>query len=112
MPDYMTLEDLHRKIGSQKIAQYFNDDGTGSVEADDPNVEDALDMAEGIAYSLMLRHYSNREQIATYALQDAGFRGHVAWIAIQMASDTRAATDDLLEVTAAEYSKLAGFGSC
>ena len=90
MADYLTLQDLYKKIGSQKVSQFLIDDeSTAILQPTDPNVVDVLDSAEAEAASRMLRHYSSRAAITVYAQTDAAFRGHVAWVAIQFASERR-----------------------
>lgn len=89
MPDFLTLTDLRNKIGAQKVDQFLADGGVGTLTDAHPTVIDVLEMAEGEAYSRMLRHYGSRETITEYANADPVFKSHVAWIACQLASERR-----------------------
>jgi hypothetical protein len=90
MADFLTLADLTKKCGAAKLAQYLNDDGNDAeILATNVNLIDVMDMAEAEGYSRMLRHYPTRAAITLYANEDAAYRGHCAWIAVQFASERR-----------------------
>lgn len=89
MADFLTLDMLYLKVGAATIKQYLIDDGSTALKDTDPIVQDVLQEAEGVGYSRMLRHYGSREAITDYANNDAAYRGHIAWIAIQFASERR-----------------------
>lgn len=104
MARYLTIEDLVKCVGANRVLEYFDDDLSGDVSDDDnliitqglgisslaesEAVDEVLTDAENEADSRMLRSFSI-DQITTIAQEDGAFRRHVAWIALQFASERR-----------------------
>jgi hypothetical protein len=87
VPDYLTSADLDARAGAARVDLLFDDDGDSQR---DPEVMNAIMCeAEDFAASRMLKSW-NRTAIATLAAQDITFRGHVAWVALELASERRA----------------------
>ncbi len=87
MPDFLLLADLENQITSDRIIQYLDDDGDGTVVDADSQVVQVLDQAEGQYYSRMLRAYPDRQSLITLANADSIVKGHVIWIACELASE-------------------------
>ena len=87
MPDILVLQDLNNRIGANRVLKYFDDDRDGSVLDSDPAVVAILDEAEGEAFSRMLRAYGNAQAIIDLADNDPVFKGHIAWVACELASE-------------------------
>jgi hypothetical protein len=87
--DFLTLQDLINRAGADTVAKYFDDANDGSVLETDPNVVAVLMEAEGEAYSRMLRAYGSKAPIILLAENDEVFRGHCAWVALEIASERR-----------------------
>lgn len=86
--DWLTLNDLYSLVGSARVIQLFDDDLSGGLSSESSIVQDALKAAEGEAYSRMLRNWS-KTQIEALAGIDIAFRRHVAWVALEFASERR-----------------------
>lgn len=87
IPDYMTSADLDARAGAATVDMLFDDDGDN--QRDPPLVNQILCEAEDFAASMMLKSW-NREAIGKLANNDVQFKGHVAWVALQLASERRA----------------------
>jgi hypothetical protein len=88
-PDFLTVQDLINRAGAARVAKYFDDENDALVLATDPNVQAILKEAEGEAYSRMLRAYGSVTPIILLAQNDEVFRGHCAWVALEIASERR-----------------------
>ncbi len=88
MADYLTLQHLFNKVGSERVRQFFDDNVDGDLSDDDAAVQQILSEAEGEAASRMLRAY-NHDNIVQLAGADEVFVGHVAWVALELASERR-----------------------
>lgn len=87
VPDYLSSADLDARAGAARVDLLFDDDGDSQR---DPDVLNAIMCeAEDFAASRMLKSW-NRAAITTLAAQDITFRGHVAWVALELASERRA----------------------
>jgi hypothetical protein len=87
---YLAQSDLEALIGAQKVLQYFDDDGTGSIDGSETGyLNTILEAAESIVESRLRRAYSDSDSITDLAENDKGFKIHAAWIAIEMASERR-----------------------
>jgi hypothetical protein len=87
VPDYLTSADLDARAGAARVDLLFDDDGDSQR---DPEVMNAIMCeAEDYAASRMLKSWK-RTAIAVLAAQDITFRGHVAWVALELASERRA----------------------
>lgn len=89
MAEFLDLSDLQNQIGAQRIVQYFDDDGDGVVDDLDPQVVQVLDQAEGQYYSRLLRAYSSKDALTTLANNDPVVKGHVIWIACELAAERK-----------------------
>lgn len=87
MPDILALADLQNRIGADKVLKYFDDDVDNVVDDVDANVVAILEEAEGEAYSRMLRAYGDKQSIIDLAANDPVFKGHIAWVACELASE-------------------------
>lgn len=89
-PDFLSLTDLRSKVGNQTVIGLFDDDNDGAIATTDlANANDIMAQAENEAYSRLLRAYS-KAQIIQLANNDPGLKGHIAWIALEFASERRA----------------------
>lgn len=89
MADYLALADLQAKVGAARVLQLFDDDGDGVLGvAELVNVWIVLEEAEGFAYSRMLRAWT-QDAVIDLAGADPLFKGHVAWVALELASERR-----------------------
>ncbi len=84
---YLTAADLDNRVGAAAIDRMLDDDGDGL--RDWHMLTEFMVDAEALADSYMLKSWS-REQITSIGAGDRSFRGHVAWIAIEMISERRA----------------------
>jgi hypothetical protein len=89
MPDFLLLVDLANQIGHDRIVQFFDDDADGVVVDADPNVEQVLNQAEGLYYSRMRRAYGSRQALIDLATADSIVKGHVIWLACEIAAERR-----------------------
>lgn len=94
MADILTLQLMYDLIGARRTKQYFDDSGDGVISDADTSVQMIFDMAEGEMYSRMFRAYSSRDEIITYAENDAAFRGNLTMVAAHLASERRGALTD------------------
>jgi hypothetical protein len=90
-PEFLTLYDLYSKVGQRQVDQYFDDNVDGDVADTDEvqAINDVLCMAEGEAYARMKRAYASSDTITELANADPVFKSHVAWIALELASERR-----------------------
>ena len=104
MARYLNTADLIALVGPNRVRQYFDDDVSGELESTDQlivtqgigtstlaeteAVDSILTAAENEADSRMLRSFSI-SQIDVIAANDEAFRRHVAWVALQFASERR-----------------------
>lgn len=88
---YLTIDHLKHLVGSKKVEQLFDDDLSSSIDAgfETDAVTTILDMAESVASSKLLRRYTSNDQIVALANADSGFITHVAYIALELASERR-----------------------
>ena len=89
MPNFLTLADLSNQITASRIIQFFDDDGDGVVVDADSQVASVLEQAEGQYYSRMLRAYPSKDSLTTLANNDPVVKGHVIWIACELAAERR-----------------------
>ncbi len=85
-PTYLKLEDLSLLAGADTITRLFDDTLSGS--ADDDTAAVIMANAEGTAKGYLLRAY-NDNQMRDLGRNDPTFKMHVAWVAIEMASERR-----------------------
>jgi len=88
--NYLTVQDLYNLIGSERVIQLFDDELTGGLNSANARLQAILRAAEGEAYSRMLRSWS-KLNIDALAAVDIAFRSHVAWVALEFASERRPA---------------------
>lgn len=108
--DYLTLQDLYNLVGPARVSQYFDDDLSGDLASENEPVQAILKAAEAEAYSRLMRHWSV-EQVEALAGVDQGFRNHVAWVALEFASERRPAfhADDGKGAFWAQYERAIAF---
>jgi hypothetical protein len=85
-PKYMTSADLDARIGATKVDELFCDDGSGV--RDSVIVNTFLVEAEDFAATRMIRSWAP-DQVAQMATYDETFKGQVAWVACELASERR-----------------------
>jgi len=85
---YMEIQDLYNLVGAGRVVQYFDDDLDGSIDDDNLAVQAVLAGAEAEAASRLLRSWSI-DEITELADNDRAFRNHVAWVALELASERR-----------------------
>lgn len=89
MADYLTYADLVSRVGSERALRFFDDDNDGVLSSPElALVDDCLIAAEGQAYSVMLSAWP-KAQVIQLAQNDALFKQHVAWVALEIASERR-----------------------
>jgi hypothetical protein len=88
--DWLTIQDLYNLVGSARVIQLFDDELTGGLNSSVEQLQAILRAAEGEAYSRMLRGWS-KDNIEALAGVDIAFRNHVAWVALEFASERRPA---------------------
>ena len=67
----------------------FDDDNDGAITGTDlTNANDVMAQAENEAYSRLLRAYT-KDQILLLIDNDPAMKGHIAWIALEFASERR-----------------------
>lgn len=86
VPKYLTSADLDARIGAARVDQLFDDDGDGLRDA--LTVNTILVEAEDLAAASMLKAYP-AESVTLLGQNDETFRGQVAWIACELASERR-----------------------
>ena len=89
MPDIIAQSDLEAKVGAQKIAQYFDDDLDADLTSEALVIDTVMDEAEGEYFALMLKGFPSKQQCIDLANADPVLKGHIAWIAIELASERR-----------------------
>ena len=95
MADFLVLQDLYNRAGSDKMNGYFDDNLNGIVSDESDIVDDILMAAEGEYFSRMLRSYGSKDTLITLVNNDPTLKSHVAWIACELASERRQEfTDD------------------
>ncbi|MEA3225129.1 MAG: hypothetical protein U9Q07_04200 [Planctomycetota bacterium] len=88
-PDFLVIGDLQAKVGNKTVLGLFNDGNTGTLTAPELLVaDDVMAQAEHEAYSRLLRAYS-KAQVILLANDDPAMKGHVAWVALEFASERR-----------------------
>jgi hypothetical protein len=89
--DFLTIDDLYAKIGERRVEEMFDDNNDADLgeSAEMEAYVTVMREAEGIAYSYMLRAYTDTETIIDLANADEVFKGMVAWIALELASERR-----------------------
>ncbi len=88
-PDFLVIGDLQAKVGNKTVLGLFDDSNSGSLTAPELIVvDDVMAQAENEAYSRLLRAYS-KDQIILLANNDPALKGHIAWIALEFASERR-----------------------
>ena len=110
MADWLTLQDLKNLVGSERVVQLFDDDGDGTVDEADDNVQTALKAAESEAYSRLRRSWTF-DSVVTLAGADPGFVMHCAWVALEFAAERRPAfcADDGKGAYWAQYERAIAF---
>ena len=88
-PDFLVIGDLQAKVGNKTVVGLFDDDNSGVLSAPELLiVDDVMAQAENEAYSRLLRAYS-KAQVILLADNDPALKGHVAWVALEFASERR-----------------------
>jgi len=88
-PDFLTQSDIQAKVGFDTILGLFDDDNDGAITGTDlTQMNDVLAQAENEAYSRLLRAY-DKASIILLANNDPALKGHIAWIALEFASERR-----------------------
>lgn len=85
-PSYLTSADLDNRIGAARVDQLFDDDGDGVRDAVVVNA--ILLEAEDLAAASMLKAYG-ADGVVLLGRNDETFKGQVAWIAAELASERR-----------------------
>ncbi len=98
-PLFLSISDLYARVGAQKINSYFDDNANGTISDDTVAVNDVLCAAEGEYFSRMLRAYPGDYTDATSPIRtlietDCALKQHVAWCAVEMASERRSEFTD------------------
>lgn len=108
--DFLTVQDLYNLVGSQRVIQLFDDQLTGGLNSANQQLQSILKAAEGEAYSRMLRSWSKLNIIALAGV-DVAFLNHVAWVALEFASERRPAfaSDDGKGQFWAQYERAISF---
>jgi hypothetical protein len=88
--DFLTLNDLYRLVGSERVIQLFDDSLVGTLGSTNSDLQAALQAAEGEAYARLKRSWSVAS-IQAMAGVDQAFRRHCAWVALEFASERRPA---------------------
>lgn len=86
VPAYMSSADLDVRVGAAKVDELFGDLGTGV--RDSTTVNTILIEAEDFAATRMIKSW-NIEQVNQMAARDETFRGQVAWVALELATERR-----------------------
>ena len=89
VPLFLVRADMEKRVGSEKIEQYFDDDVDGDLADDDEAVQDVLCQAESDGFAILLKSYPSTDQIVLLVQNDDGLRNHFAWIAVNLASERR-----------------------
>lgn len=88
LTDYLSLQDLYNLVGSDRVRQYFDDDIDEAIADEQNSVNSILRSAEADAASYMMRSWG-RDNIILLAQNDPAFKNHVAWVALEYASERR-----------------------
>jgi hypothetical protein len=88
--DFLTLNDLYKLVGSEKVIQLFDDSISGTFGSTNESLQEVLQAAEGEAYARLKRSWSTAS-IQAIAGVDRAFRRHCAWVALEFASERRPA---------------------
>jgi hypothetical protein len=90
-PDFLTIDDLYYKVGERRVIELFDDDNDGDITdaSEIAAYQAVMCEAESILYSRMLRAYTDKDTVVTLAENDDVLRGHVAWVALELASERR-----------------------
>jgi hypothetical protein len=86
VPAYLTSADLDNRIGAARVDMLFDDDGDSLRDAIPLNA--IMVEAEDLAASWMLKGYPI-ESVVLLGKNDETFRGQVAWVAAELASERR-----------------------
>jgi hypothetical protein len=89
VPDILTLELLRNATESTRVDQFFDDDGDGVVSDADAKVVQILNAAEDEAYSRMARAGWTPQNVIDLAADDASFRQHLCFVAMELAAEAR-----------------------
>ena len=88
-PDFLVIGDLQAKVGNKVVLGFFSDSNAGALTAAELLiVDDVMAQAENEAYSRLLRAYS-KAQVILLANNDPALKGHIAWVALEFASERR-----------------------
>lgn len=90
-PEFLTLADLTYKVGERKVIQLFDDDNDGDITGADEVLayQTVMCEAESMFFSRLLRAYTDKDSCVTLAENDDVLRGHVAWVALELATERR-----------------------
>jgi len=88
-PDFLVIGDLRAKVGNKVVLGFFSDSNAGALTVAELAVaDDVMAQAENEAYSRLLRAYS-KAQVILLAGNDPALKGHIAWVALEFASERR-----------------------
>jgi hypothetical protein len=85
---YLVIGDLEKLIGTERVQHLFDDDIDGSIADSSDEIANILESAEAEAASRMKRSWST-DSITDLANNDLAFKNHVAWVALELASERR-----------------------
>lgn len=85
---FINRADLDSLIGSGRVDQFFDDDVSGSAAEEEKAVHDVMLAAEEEMISHLMRSFSGG-QIEELIAHDRALRRHVAWVALEYASQRR-----------------------
>ncbi len=89
--EILVVQDLFNRVGADKIRQYFDDSGDASLVDDDPQLQSVMASAEGLYFAHMLKAGYDRQALIDLANADETIKEHIAWIAVELASERRPA---------------------
>jgi hypothetical protein len=88
MARHLTIADLDGLVGRARVEQYFDDDLSGDLAEESTELDDVLTAAANEADRFLKRSFSDT-QIAELMAVDKSLRRHVAWVALEFASERR-----------------------
>jgi hypothetical protein len=85
---YLVIGDLELLVGTERVQHLFDDDIDGSTADSSNEIANILEAAEAEAASHLKRSWSDAA-ITDLANNDTGLKNHVAWVALEFASERR-----------------------
>jgi hypothetical protein len=85
---YLGISDLENLVGPTRVRQFFDDDIDDSILDETSSTTAIMAAAEAEAAARLLRAFTT-DQIVDLATTDRTIRSHVAWIALNFASERR-----------------------